>query len=1186
MINRRFSIKKKLGEGRSAVYLCEDYEQSRKNIALKVLPSSSTSEEKKIFKDEFETIQKLDHPNIIQAFERGTIVELSDNEALQLGSKYLAMEYFDGKELLEYTIKDEDALKTIIAQISSVLFYLHQSNYIYYDLKLENILVNEINGKPVLKLIDLGFARPHTNQDDNVITGTAEYLAPEILKKEPHDHRIDLYSFGILLYRLLFGKFPFDSKAQLEIYKEQIGKEFTFPETKYSPELVNVVKKLLRKNPEERYFTSVQILYDLNIPITEQLYRDWVPIKVFSDRTDILNIVNRYVSTPSSGEIIIIRGFERAGKTAVSQQIYSRYENVVQLPNDRTKSGFGLIKFFLNKLIFHELIFDKLSSETLALVDKIINNQSENLTNDLKLVVNSITSLNRFILLLDDFNMYDSFSLEIFKEIFPVFQVNGWNVVLTEKSDLDYATGFINNSVPLDLTSFTTAQIEKLLEKTYTDFFPINEVRQLIMKYADFLPGNVIEFLRDLVLLKIMRFDYDGIKVVSDESSEKILVNLYEEIYNIRYKSLNDDELKISWALSSFENTPDNQIMIHLTGLREDNFTRIIEDLQRKHILQSQSQTGLNFSSDGLKNFVYSQIPNKKKHHEYIAETIKKFFPQFSKVELARQYQICERYDQSYLLLMSEVEDAEKISALKYSRGILEQLLKYPIKFEQALHVKLKLSRLYDILNDFKNALTMTTDLMDANIPDEMKNNLSVIHANSLIRTSRVERGIEILNSLLLKPIEEKKRIKIMLNLAGAEFDLGNYEKAILMCNEILNNSAATHDDRGDVYNLLGLIDVNFKNDLDSTLENFEKCTEEYNRSGSLQRIAAIEGNIGNIYNMRGEFEKVEKHWNNSLEISSSFGNYYQQGQVLLNFGIYHFNKQNFENVIEHYKKAAIIFNTLGDKLGYGRSEVNFGEVYLFLCDYQNAINSLNNAIEIFTELQNSNEKSEALFLLGKTYFKIGEMNQLKIAYNQLKELLHTYETAERAKLNIKFLELLINADQEDSTALVTVKEIANEYLLHEDKMNYFETMTFLINYLLQLGKPDSAFTLISEKEFTIVCSSNPYFEAEKLYFMGEIISEAKDLNVESEIHYFHEAYKLAQGLNVTELTWRIILKLAIFYYERGNLVKAREHSDYGRALINYFADKFQNPILKDKYLEFPQRKKSWEIFTKILTEE
>ena len=69
---------------------------------------------------------------------------------------------------------------------------------------------------------------------------------------------------------------------------------------------------------------------------------------------------------------------------------------------------------------------------------------------------------------------------------------------------------------------YTADQTDELLEKTYADFFPIKEVKQLVMQYADFLPGNIIEFLKDIVLLKIIQFDYDGIKVISEENSDNI----------------------------------------------------------------------------------------------------------------------------------------------------------------------------------------------------------------------------------------------------------------------------------------------------------------------------------------------------------------------------------------------------------------------------------------------------------------------------------------------------------------------------------------------------------------------------------------------------------------------------------------------------------------------------------------
>ncbi len=70
MINKRFTIKKKLGEGRSKVFLCTDNENPEKEYAIKILPAEADENEVKVFRNEFFTLQKLNHPNIIASTKR------------------------------------------------------------------------------------------------------------------------------------------------------------------------------------------------------------------------------------------------------------------------------------------------------------------------------------------------------------------------------------------------------------------------------------------------------------------------------------------------------------------------------------------------------------------------------------------------------------------------------------------------------------------------------------------------------------------------------------------------------------------------------------------------------------------------------------------------------------------------------------------------------------------------------------------------------------------------------------------------------------------------------------------------------------------------------------------------------------------------------------------------------------
>ena len=203
MINHRFEIIRQIGKGRSEVFLCKDFEISRKEVAVKFLPRNVDNNELLSFRNEYFLLQNLDHPNIIKAFDFGETVKVDQAEPIDVGSHFISLEYFDSVELFKFKyLKDERNLKEIIKQLCSVLYYLHQSNYIYYDLKPENILVSSISDTPQIKLIDLGLAEFIPYRSYTTIKGTAEYIAPELLKNEPHDFRVDLYSLGILLYKI------------------------------------------------------------------------------------------------------------------------------------------------------------------------------------------------------------------------------------------------------------------------------------------------------------------------------------------------------------------------------------------------------------------------------------------------------------------------------------------------------------------------------------------------------------------------------------------------------------------------------------------------------------------------------------------------------------------------------------------------------------------------------------------------------------------------------------------------------------------------------------------------------------------------------------------------------------------------------------------------------------------------
>ena len=144
----------------------------------------------------------------------------------------------------------EDECKYIFKQIVEGIVYLHSKNIIHRDIKLENLLLDEIK---TLKIIDFGFSvcvKP--DQKINNFCGTPTYMAPEIVsKKEYSGAPVDVWALGVLLYVLLCGTFPFKAQDEKELYRKIIKGTFDFP-PHLSYGAKNLIAKLLMYNPFDR----------------------------------------------------------------------------------------------------------------------------------------------------------------------------------------------------------------------------------------------------------------------------------------------------------------------------------------------------------------------------------------------------------------------------------------------------------------------------------------------------------------------------------------------------------------------------------------------------------------------------------------------------------------------------------------------------------------------------------------------------------------------------------------------------------------------------------------------------------------------------------------------------------------------------------------------------------------------
>ncbi len=211
------------------------------------------------FKREVEVVGMLRHPNIVAIYEVGTLADRRP---------FYAMEHLSGRTLA--TIVEEEGRMSpvevieVIEPVCAALVAAHAAGVVHRDVKASNIMVGDPRPGSV-KLLDFGIAKLIGPPDGaNALlsltsegrqVGTLTIMAPEQLVGGPVDGRIDIYALGVLLYRLLTGRLPFDGKNALTLADQHINAPPPRPSQRapLSPALDTLVLRCLEKRPERRY---------------------------------------------------------------------------------------------------------------------------------------------------------------------------------------------------------------------------------------------------------------------------------------------------------------------------------------------------------------------------------------------------------------------------------------------------------------------------------------------------------------------------------------------------------------------------------------------------------------------------------------------------------------------------------------------------------------------------------------------------------------------------------------------------------------------------------------------------------------------------------------------------------------------------------------------------------------------
>ena len=276
-----YTIVSKLGSGGQAVVYEAIQESTKRRVAIKLLRQGPLSSPLQVarFRREIDVVTQLHHPNIAQIHDCGVVQ----------GQYWFSMDCVQSADPLDhYVVARQLGIHDVVCLMITViraLGYAHQRGFMHRDIKPKNILVDD-EGMP--HLVDFGVAKVLNSKNEatllsgeGLFVGTLPYLSPEQVSDNaaPPDVRSDIYSFGVTLYQLIAGDFPYDVSGSPIAVRDRIisaeparplrarkavqALQLYVPSGELGDDLERVILKSIAKEPERRYQTAFELADDL-----------------------------------------------------------------------------------------------------------------------------------------------------------------------------------------------------------------------------------------------------------------------------------------------------------------------------------------------------------------------------------------------------------------------------------------------------------------------------------------------------------------------------------------------------------------------------------------------------------------------------------------------------------------------------------------------------------------------------------------------------------------------------------------------------------------------------------------------------------------------------------------------------------------------------------------------------------